>query len=106
MYFYFFRQIKNGLFRLFTPYGFDKPKAYELTHELLEKSGIKPTVSAVTLSMDEIRSICFSFKLLQEQEKLTLLKDNDNNFEECVELDFKSDDNENIPSDPKFIVQF
>ena len=101
------RFIRNGLFRLFTPYGYDKPSAMELTHELLSKSDINPEVSAVDLSMDEIRALCFSFKLLQEKEKLTLAKSDVKNDEDNVEvLEGFDDNNENIPTDPKYIVQF
>ena len=75
----------------------------ELTHELLSKSDINPEVSAVDLSMDEIRALCFSFKLLQEKEKLTLAKNDEDNVEVLEGFD---DDNENIPTDPKYVVQF
>ena len=101
------RFIRNGLYRLFTPYGYDKPSAMELTHELLSKSDINPEVSAVDLSMDEIRALCFSFKLLQEKEKLNLAKSDVKNDEDNVEvLEGFDDNNENIPTDPKYIVQF
>ena len=100
------RFIRNGLFRLFTPYGYDKPSAIELTHELLNKSDINPEVSAVDLSMDEIRALCFSFKLLQEKEKLTLANRDVKNDEEIGALEGFNDDNDNIPTDPKYVVQF
>ena len=75
----------------------------ELTHELLSKSDINPEVSAVDLSMDEIRALCFSFKLLQEKEKLNLAKSDEDNVEVLEGFD---DNNENIPTDPKYVVQF
>ena len=78
----------------------------ELTHELLSKSDIDPEVSAVDLSMDEIRALCFSFKLLQEKEKLTLANFDVKNDEDIEVLEGFDDSNENIPTDPKYVVQF
>ena len=105
------KQIKNGLKRLFTPYGYDRQKSVELTHELLKKCDISSDSTAVQLSMDEIRAICYSYKQIQESENFMAISTRDNKIDDEDEADllcFKSDNEKNfeIPTDPKYVVQF
>ena len=105
------KHIKNGLIRLFTPYGYDRQKSVELTHELLKKCDISSGSTAVQLSMDEIRAICYSYKQIQESENFKVISKSAiseiDDEDEADLLCFKSDEkNCEIPTDPKYVVQF
>jgi len=114
------KQIKNGLIRLFRPYQ----GPHYLTQKLIKMCDINPNSSAVQLSMDEIRDLCFGFKQMQETEQLIQTqKDSMENISEAVNEDILSvvqdnfnehsseiptDDNTNSNnnSDPKYVVRF
>ena len=113
------KQIKNGLIRLFRPYQ----GPHYLTQKLIKMCDINPNSSAVQLSMDEIRDLCFGFKQMQETEQLIQTqKDSMENISEAVNEDILSvvqdnfnehsseiptDDNTNSNnSDPTYIVRF
>ena len=113
------KQIKNGLIRLFRPYQ----RPHDLTQKLIKMCDLNANSSAIQLSMDEIRDLCFGFKQMQETEQLIQTQKNSmENISEAVDEDILSvvQDNFNehsseIPtdgntnsnnSDPKYVVRF
>ena len=111
------KQIKNGLVRLFRPYQ----GPHDLTQKLIKMCDINPTSSAVQLSMEEIRDLCFGFKQMKETEQLIQMQKNSmENISEAVNEDIISvtvpdehtseiltdDDKYGNNSDPKYVVQF
>lgn len=61
------RQIKTSLRSLFSPLPLNERK--DLVNELLKQSDLNPEHSAIRLSMEEIKSLCFAWHDMQESHK-------------------------------------
>lgn len=79
--------IVSNLKRLFSSQGISSPPdCLNLSNELLKRCDIEPQKSAVNLTMQEIKSICFTYQLMKETHPaLSGLKDNQ--FEEESEAE-------------------
>lgn len=101
------KYLRTNLRRLFIPVGASPEMSKNLANELLEKCDIDPTFSAVRLSMDDIKSLCFGFQHLKETHpKLTNFQLSIENDIQESEADFFNIENDSAKDDLKWVVRF
>merc|ERR1711997_1284943 len=95
------KYIRTKLRRLFVHLGASAQESSKLANQLLTQCDLDPTLSAVRLTLDEIKALCFGFqhmkerhsKLLQSQSMLENVHQceavalNNNNTDECSSSD-------------------
>jgi len=104
------RFLRTNLQRLFIPMGVSPDMSKTLAIELLEKCDIDPTLSAVRLSMDDIKSLCFGFQHFKETHpellKSKLSTDQNNDIEETEAALFNIENSSVAKDDLKCVVRF
>ena len=95
------KYIKTTLRTIFTELGVPMPQTVDFVHQLLEQSDLDPTTTALHLSMEDIRALCFNYQHLKEtQLKHTTILDERPIEDDIIDPLLMSDD------DPGYVVQF
>jgi len=102
------KYIRTQLRRLFVHLGASAQESTKLANQLLTHCDLDPTLSAVRLTLDDIKSLCFGFqhmkethpKLLQSQSLLE-------NIHQCEAMDLNNNSDEyQTSSDLNYVVRF
>ena len=92
--------------RLFVNFGASAEESSQLANQLLTECDLDPTTSAVRLTLDEIKALCFGFQQMKEtHSKLLQSQSMLENVHQCEAVDLNNND-ECSPSDLNYVVRF
>ena len=99
---------RTKLRRLFVNLGASAPESSKLANQLLTQCDLDPTLSAVRLTLDEIKALCFGFQHMKEtHSKLLQSQFMLENVHQCEAVDLNNNNNDECsPSDLNYVVRF
>jgi len=108
------KYIRTTLKRLFVHSGVTPEESKVLVHELLENCDLNPKTSAIRLSLDDIKTLCFGYQRMNETHELLIEKsvEKTRESEEVFDEAAYFNDGEEIfveknsDKDSKFVVRF